>query len=370
MKTIVSLWLLVLLTAPARSADFVVVSAGGKLTVFEVEGKALADRQTIDLEGSSGPMGLSPDGTKLYVNTTLSAGDQRKPVPAFATFAISPEGDLERLHVAATPWNSGYLRPDATGSFFAGNHYGKGKVGIWRLDPEGVYRGEMIRDFDLERCAHAAVFSPDNRFLFVPATGPNKIFQLVFDEGSGEIHPNQPSSAPGPEGEGLARQPRHLIFHPGKPIAYTTNERELPGAGVWRYDPETGLLESIQSVVSVPRGDEGMTTADLHLTPDLRFLYVSNRDIANRGKPEGRDSIALFAVNGETGLLEFVDRFPCERIPRSFAMDPAGRFLFVGGQGDDRLGMYAIDPKSGRLDKTGVYDLPGTPAWVSVFVRN
>ena len=135
------------------------------------------------------------------------------------------DGSLEHLHTAPCGWGSGYLRPDATGRFLAGNSYGAGKVGIWALDDDGVYRGVPPRDFELEKRAHSAVFSPDNRFLYVPATGPNKIFQLVFNSQTGAIYPNQPSSAPGPTGEDQARQPRHLIFHPKLDFAYTTNER-------------------------------------------------------------------------------------------------------------------------------------------------
>ena len=350
----------------------IVVSGGGKLTVFQLAGEALEKTRTIELSSSSGPMGISPNGKFLYVNTALiteAAGKKKQRQSAIATFSISEDGKLSHLHTAPSVWGSGYLRPDATGKFFAGSNYGKGKVAIQAIDEDGIFRGKLVREFELEKCAHSSVFSPDNRFLFVPATGPNKIFQMVFNPETGAIHPNQPSSAPASRGDDMkiSRQPRHLIFHPEKDIAYTTNEREQAGAGVWKFDPEQGILESIQGIPSVDPETEGVTTADLHLSPDNRFLFVSNRDIKNRNEPEGRDAIAVFSVDPDTGKLSLVKRFPCERVPRSFAIGKEGKWLFVSGQGDSKLGLYAIDPESGHLTKKASYPLPGKPTWVSVF---
>ena len=352
-----------------HAGQSVVVSAGGKLSVYAVAENALSLSQTVELNGNSGPMDVSADQRFLYVNTSLSTDHEakkNKQSPAIATFSISPKGHLEHLHTAESGWNGGYLRADASNSYLANSNYGAGKVGTWKLNRDRIYDGAPVIEFALEKRAHSAVFSPDNRFLYVPATGPNKIFQLVFNRETGRVHPNQPSSAPGPSQPGEAQQPRHLIFHPTKDIAYTTNERELPGAGVWKFDPEKGLLESIQGIPSVEEEEEGMTTADLHLSKDARFLYVSNRDILNRNKPEGRDAIALFRVDPENGKLSFEKRFPCERIPRSFAIGKEGKSLFVSGQGDHQLGHYQIDRKTGHLTRLKQYPLPGKPSWVTV----
>lgn len=354
---------------PGDGGQSVVVSAGGKLSVYAITENALSLAQTVELNGNSGPLDVSADQRFIYVNTSISPeGEPQKNgrSPAIATFSISPEGRLKHLHTAESGWSGGYLRVDSSNSFLAGNHYGAGKVGTWKLNRDRIYDGATVIEFALEKRAHSAVFSPDNRFLFVPATGPNKIFQLVFNVATGRVHPNQPSSAPGPSQPDAARQPRHLVFHPTKNIAYTTNEREVPGAGVWSYDPEKGLLESIQGIPSVDQGVEGITTADLHLSGDARFLYVSNRDILNQKKPEGRDAIAVFRVDPETGKLSFEKRFPCERIPRSFAIGIKGESLFVSGQADHKLGHYQINRETGHLTKLNQYPLPGRPSWVAI----
>ena len=351
----------------ANAAGIVVVSGGGALSVFSVEGGALLRSNEVDLEGNSGTMAIAPDRRFLYVNTSLptsGSGKGKKHSAAIATFSVTSEGALREINRAASGWSGGYLSVHPSGKFLAGNHYGTGKAGVWKLSKDRVYRGEPVVEFELEKRAHSAVFSPDGRFLFVPATGPNKIFQLVFQPGAGYLVPNQPSSAPGPLGEKEARQPRHLLFHPRKNIAYTTNERERPGVGSWEFDPEKGLLRSLEGIPSAAGNEEGMTTADLQMTPDGRFLYVSNRDILNRDEAEGRDAIALFSTEEETGRLTFEKSFPCERIPRSIAMDQAGKHLFVSGQGDNQLGLYQIDPANGHLKKLDNCELPGKPVWV------
>ncbi|MDF1754915.1 MAG: beta-propeller fold lactonase family protein, partial [Verrucomicrobiales bacterium] len=321
---------------------------------------ALEEIQSVTLPGKSGPMGLSPDGRLLYVNTSSENG------AALATFSVNPDGTLEKLHAADCGWNSGYVRVDAKGRFITGNSYGAGKVGIWPLDENGVYRGGLVRDFELEKKAHSAVFSPDNHYLFVPATGPNKIFQLVFKEETGAIHPNQPSSAPVATDLTDVCQPRHLIFHPNERFAYTSNEKLRPGVGVWEYDKEAGRLTNIQGIASVDGDSDGMSTADIHFSKNHQFVFVSNRDGKNKNAPQGRDAITVFKIDDTTGRLSLVNRFPCERIPRSFAVGREGKLLFVSGQGDSKLGVYQIDQDTGILTKVESHQLPGKPVWVSV----
>ncbi len=357
------LWLLTS-TALHAGQQHVLVAAGGKLTVLKADqGGQLTETQSFEMNGSAGPMGLSPDERLLYINTHLP---EDKKVPAFATFSVSESGELALLHTAPSVWNNGYLRVDATGRYIAGNNYGIGKVGIWEIAEDGIYRGAEPRDFELEKRAHSAVFSANNHHLFVPATGPNKVFQLVFNAETGAVHPNQPSSAPGPVAMDTAREPRHIVLHPTLDMAYTTQERLYPGAAAWKYDRDKGLLELAQTIRTAPGDAEKMSTADLHISVDGKFLYVSNRDGLDKKSPTGRDVISCFSIDQETGLLTLVDHFPCERVPRSFALGRYGDFAYVGGQGDSKLGVYQIHRETGHLKKITSYDMPGSIRWVTV----
>jgi len=157
------------------------------------------------------------------------------------------------------------------------------------------------------------------------------------------VEPNDPPSVPAPTGEGEAQQPRHLVFHPDGNIVYTTLERELPGVGVWEWDAESGNLTVIQNIVTYPEGFDGIiTTADLHLTPNAKFLYVSNRDITDRKAVVWNSSIVEFKVL-ESGKLEMIGHTPCEQVQRSFAVDRPGKFLYVARQTAAKIGVYQIN---------------------------
>lgn len=354
--------------AVTTGADqFVYLSAGDAITIYQIDSATgeLSPFQKVELPGA-GPMAVSPDKTLLYAVATMVLEDGEKASPALATYQVEGDGSLDFVEAAPANQRPGYLMADAKGNFLAGNHYGPGMVTIWKLN-NGIYEGETVQEINLEPKAHSSVFSPNNRWLLVPATGPNKVFQLAFDATTGMTTPNSPPFAPGPESEEDARQPRHLVFHPSLPIVYTTNERERPGVGVWEWDASEGLLDTTQNIVTQPEGFDGdITTADLHLTPDAKFLYVSNRDVTDRKARTGEDSIVGFSVDEESGKLTMIGHFPCEHVPRSFALDETGAFAYVAGQGDDRLGAYEIDPETGELTKVSQYETGARPIWVHV----
>ena len=346
---------------PRDSEQRLYLAAGGQLTMFDVnqENGQLKMLQELPLAGA-GPFTFAPNRKLMYA-VAAESPTQRKS-PALATLEIGKGGKLKLANLAPVNLRPGYLMTDNNGEFLAGNHYGPGKATIWKIDP--IYRGVTLHELTFEPKAHSTVFSPDNHWLLVPATGPNKVFVNHFTAQVGNSEPNDPPFAGGPTGVHEAQQPRHLIFHSNLSVAYTTNEREKPGVGVWAWDTEAGTLKPIQNLVTQPDGFNGkITTADLHLTPDARFLYVSNRDITRRGAPTGKDSIVGFRVDAQTGHLKLIGRYACERVPRSFAIDKLGRYLYVAGQGDAKLGAYQIE-ESGALKKIGQYSVGQGPIWV------
>lgn len=82
--------------------------------------------------------------------------------------------------------------------------------------------------------------------------------------------------------------------------------------------------------------------------------YVSNR---------GHDSIACFALDDE-GKVSSLGQEPTEKTPRSFDLDPSGKFLFAAGESSGKLAVYGVDGKSGRLKRLRTYEVGKTPWWV------
>jgi 6-phosphogluconolactonase len=90
--------------------------------------------------------------------------------------------------------------------------------------------------------------------------------------------------------------------------------------------------------------------------PSGRFVYVSNR---------GHDSIAIFAVDQQTGRLTNVGHEPTGgQTPRNFAIDPSGTFLYAANQNSDTIVHFRIDGQTGRLTPTGDVTEIGGPVCI------
>ena len=98
----------------------------------------------------------------------------------------------------------------------------------------------------------------------------------------------------------------------------------------------------------MPAGFAGKPwAADLHLSPDGRYLYASERSSS---------TLTTFKVNSATGQLQTLGQTPTEKTPRGFAVDSSGRFLVSTGQDSHRLSLHPIDSATG---------IPGVPTRVT-----
>ncbi len=342
--------------SPLASAEqrFVYLSAGGQVTVFQADPDS-GKLTEIQANPGAGLTAITRDKKTLY-----RIGGQE-----VETYRIEKSGKLSSRGSEPTTAKAGYLGLDQTERFIAGNNYGEGSVAVWAIDDKGILRGEPVATMMLEKAAHSSVFSPGNGTLLVPATTPNKVFQLPFTIKAGALAFGESSSVSGPKGEGTAQQPRHLVFHPNRRVAYTTLERESPGVGVWKWSEEKGGLTLKQNLISTPEGYTGSaTTADLHLTPNTRFLYVSNRDLTDRKALTGNSSIVGYRVDPAGGELTLVGHTPCPQVPRSFAIDQNGEFLYAAGQTAAKLEVFRINSETGALTSIEMIDTLKGPNWV------
>src|SRR5262249_28449199 len=103
--------------------------------------------------------------------------------------------------------------------------------------------------------------------------------------------------------------------------------------------------------------DNDIWAADLHLTPNGRFLYASERT---------RSTLGAFRVDSASGKPSYLGSTPTEKQPRGFAIDPTGRFLVVAGEKSDALASYAIDSGSGALKLIGRSSSGKGANWVEI----
>lgn len=188
---------------------------------------------------------------------------------------------------------------------------------------------------------HSAVFSPDYDYLFTPDLGVDKIMIYKFNAASPT--PLTPAS-PAYISVGAGSGPRHFTFHPNKKYAYVIEE--LSGSiGVYKYNNgKLILLQHIATHAANYKGNIG--SADIHISPDGRFLYASNRGDEN--------TITIFAVNPATGLLKLKGYQSTKgKTPRNFVIDPTGNYLLAANQESDNVVIFKRNKQTGMLHKTG-----------------
>lgn len=332
------------------------------ITAYEVNDETgkLDERFRVETPGNPGPLAFSPDKDFLYAAVTGLKGGKA----GVATFRRAGGGSLKLAGTATITSRTPYIRTDKSGRYLLAAHYSAGDVTVYRIR-DGICTSELLDHKKTERTAHCIELDPSGQFVFVPHTSPNKVYQFRLDATNGKLIPNEPPFVVGPDDDHSYHQPRHFVLHPKLQIAYTSNER---GGGItaWNLDPKSGTLSKMQTLSTLPPDFEGSSAAaDIHLTPDGRFAYVSNRDLTKR--PEGempRDTLAGFSIDPKSGQMKRIGYFPTAHFPRSFCIDLTGRFLYAAGQRSDTMFAYRIDQKSGKLKHIATYKTGGGPIWV------
>ncbi|SEB26640.1 lactonase family protein [Variovorax sp. YR216] len=306
--------------------------------------RTLVPVQTVPVGGEVMPLALSPDRRRLY------AARRSEPREALS-FAIDPKsGRLAPLGAAALPHSMAYIATDRAGRYLFSASYGGNLIAVNSIDANGAVQS-TLQVMPTGPNAHAIQSDPSNRFVFASTLGAGVVVQLRFDSASGQVTPNTPPTLQ----PHASASPRHFVFSADARFVYLLNE--LDGAiDVLAFDSTTGTLQPMQTISSLPPGFSGDPWAsDLHLTPDGRFLYSSERR---------SDTIAAFRVDSANGTLTLVGHVPTETQPRGFNITPDGRFLIAAGQRSHRLRLYEIDGATGSLQTLGECPAGQGPNWV------
>lgn len=243
-----------------------------------------------------------------------------------------------------------YCSVDATGSSLLVAHYHGGVVSVLPIRPDGLlgepadvveHEGTSVDpDRQDQPHPHAVVPGPDNRFVYVPDLGADRVVVYRLDREAGALRSADPPSVSLHDGAG----PRHLAFYPDG-HAYLINE--LDGTlTAFDWDAETGALEGVGTVGTLPADFEGENLcADVHVHPSGRYVYGSNR---------GHDSIVVGEIDRESGAVSVLDHESVRgEWPRTFALDPAGTHLFSANMHSDEIVAFDVDADTGLLSATG-----------------
>ena len=269
------------------------------------------------------------DGKYQAINTELSRGDH----PCFVLFREKSQ----TLYTA---------------------NYSGGSVSVFTTDKGKInplaqyiaYRGSSVNnDRQNSSHAHMVALSPDQNTLFATDLGADKLYaHRILANGLLEENRSEIAITPG-------NGPRHIRFNAKGDRAYLLNELS---SDVDVFSVDGTNLKKIQSIPADTSAAKMKGSADIHISPNGKWLLASNRISSNQ--------VVVFKISAN-GKLNRVFHQNVAKIPRNFTFDPSGKFVLVASQEEDRVQVFRFNNVSGTLTDSHQDILVKSP--VSLLIR-
>lgn len=302
---------------------------------------------------------LSPDNRDLFAVNELAPGDGSG--GGISSFRFSAADG--QLQPAGTTLSGGdhpcHVETDKTGKWLFAANYSSGSLSVLPILDNGktgtarrIQHSGSGPDSLRQKSphVHGSAISADNRFLLVTDLGTDKLMIYAFDDKTGELRPARMPFVRSVPGSG----PRQFTFHPNQRFAYLVEE--LSGTVVFfRY--HKGRLKRKQRISTLPAGDTRFAgSADIHVSPDGKFLYASNRGEVN--------NIVVYSI-GRNGQLRILGhQSTLGKTPRYFSIAPGGQFLLCANQNSNEIVVFKRDQQTGLLGDTGNRIRVGKPVCI------
>ena len=305
---------------------------------FDQENGTVRPLETIKMDNPS-YLTLSANQQVMYV--VSEKGDETASVSAFK---FDKENGTAELINKQPTYGEDPCYVATNGKIVTTANYSGGSMSVFPLRYDGglepvdtIFCGN-IGGPDMSRQdaphVHCTAFSPDGKMLLATDFSADRILQ--FDV---EADPTKPhlllENTPINDDSG----PRHIIFSKDGRFVYIISELS-EAVTVCSYNE--GKMQVIQTIETHPQADRH--AADIHLSPDGRFLYASVRNI--------EDGLAIFEVNQQTGMLKKVGYQLTGKHPRNFNITPNGKYVLVADMNDNKIEIFERNVKTGLLINT------------------
>mgnify|MGYP001943495032 CR=1 FL=1 len=237
-----------------------------------------------------------------------------------------------------------HVTRDSTGNFVIVANYGGGSLSLHPLEANGSILEYSDRvsfvNRDLDKASHPHICYPlgESGVYLVTDLGKDKLYLFRLDDSSKKLRLLREMKVTVNSG------PRHVAYHSAKSILYVVNEFSST-VTVFRFDQEAIELRIIQDINAVSHQTAKRNySADIHLTPDGKWLYVSNR---------GENVITSFQVMTDGRLVRKKDTSVHGQWPRNFVITPDGKYVLVANEHSNNITVFSIC-ESGELCFEGV----------------
>ena len=243
-----------------------------------------------------------------------------------------------------------FVTTDQSGHWVIVGNYSGGSLAAFPVNGDGSlepysqliqHKGNSANKQRQEKAhVHATFFSPDYQYILAPDLGMDKV--MVYQFNATNKKPLKAAAVPfmaSAPGSG----PRHIAFHPNKKFVYLVEE--MSGT-VKTFAYNNGVLKPLQTIATHPDTFKGQPgSADIHISPDGKFLYASNRGDEN--------NLAIFSIDVATGKLTSIGyQSIAGQQPRNFIIDPSGKYLLVANQKTNNIVVFKRDLHTGLLQTT------------------
>lgn len=297
---------------------------------------------------------VAPDGKHIYAVNEVS----RQQTGYVAAYGFDPSnGKLSFINrVPSGSENPCHVSITKDGKWLAVANYSGGSLAVLPVNTDGsvaplaqhiVHTGKGTNPQRQEKPhVHSVFFSPDEKYLLSPDLGLDRVYIYQFDKtAASPLTPAKQAYAECLPGTG----PRHLEFSANGKKVYLVEEL---GGAVTVFDYQDGVLTPIQHMVTHLTDYKGQPgSADIHLSPDGKFLYASNRGEEN--------NIAVFDVSKPGGYIKMTNLQPSGgEQPRNFMIDPTGNYLLAAHQKTGNIVVFKRNKSNGSLTKVNEIEVP------------
>ena len=308
---------------------------------------------------------ISPNKKNLYAVSEVDNYNHLDSGSVTA-YKIETDGSLTKLNQVATLGNHPcHVSVSPDGKTVVASNYTSGSLSIYKVKTDGLLEDspQLIQHIgsgpDSTRQqgphAHSSQFSFDGAEIMTADLGLDKLFFYTYDSDSAKYVPAEQPYVEVAGGAG----PRHFAYTQKGEYIYLMTEM-ASAVNVLKKEGDNYVV--IQAVSSLPTDFDGIKAgADIHLSPDNRFVYCSNR---------GLNTIAVFERDESTGKITLIQNESVQGDwPRNFALSPDGKYLLVANQRSNNVTVFTRDEVTGKLTFTGKnYEIP-SPVCLQFFTK-
>ena len=228
-------------------------------------------------------------------------------------------------------------------------NYSGGNISVFGKNPDGsiTEAKQVVQHFGKGINAkrqesphvHMVYFSPDKKYILANDLGTDKVYSYQYNPNSAKEILKIKDNVSVKAGSG----PRHLTFSKDGKFVYLLQEMD---GTLTSFSYAKGILKKVNETTILAKDFKGdIGSADIHISPDGKFLYATNRGTAN--------DISIFKILKNGKLESKGQTSTLGKGPRNFVIDPTGNFLLVAHQYTNDIVIFKRNKTTGSIADTG-----------------